>query len=61
MCEHQDTSFAHDLTIQENFATKIIWDEEDRVLDLSDGKCLIRYFKDRGRYTNIRIQVLLMI
>jgi len=28
--------------------------------DLSDGKCLIRYFKDRGRFMNIRIQVLLM-
>ena len=29
--------------------------------DLSDGKCLIRYFKDRGRCMNIRIQVFPMI
>ena len=29
--------------------------------DLSDGKCLIRYIKDRGRCMNIRIQVFLMI
>ena len=29
--------------------------------DLSDGKCLRRYMKDRGRCMNIWIQVLLMI
>jgi len=29
--------------------------------NLSDGKCLIRYIKDRGRCTNIRIQIFPMI
>jgi len=29
--------------------------------DISDGKCLRRYIKDRGRCMSIRIQVLLMI
>ena len=29
--------------------------------DLSDGRCLIGYIKDKGRCMNIRIQVLLMI
>ena len=29
--------------------------------DINDGKCLIRYIKDRGRCMNIRIQDLLMI
>jgi len=29
--------------------------------DISDGNCLIRYIKDRGRCMSIKIQVLLTI